>query len=300
MLQITPHDDSVIVNLLQAHDYRAVYNKLKGLLSEKDLAFFAVPEPAPNQTNWFIDAPLGTSVYWLPKMETFERDQLADEIEDWRIRVARKLDSKPELENFVPKLFQIPSLNSVAVWESDGQYQAVLSQWGCAKALQYSNHDPLTLEIERPRPGRMLVKVRVLYTDGTPVVGMNWYLHYREKANTFQTDANGMLHIGTFRLDTEFGIGRSLDDSELHKFQVSKGGEYVVKIIRTSSAVIRILDDTGKPLPQVEVLVEIQGHLNSYLSDEEGQLSFKDLPVGSTIKVTEQSKPSNTQKYLIQ
>ena len=186
------------IRYLTSSSLEALYAKLRTVLGETVLTFFAKPERRSTETIWYSEY-VGTPESYL-SLSDDEKDTVGDYIEDKKAAIMAALSTVPELKSLSDRLFVVPSTEQIHVYrDANNNLVVVLSQWACSKLENTNAPDPISFLVNRRSPNRSRVVVRIHYSNGTEASNQTFTFEYGETVRQFKTDSAGLRDLGNFK-----------------------------------------------------------------------------------------------------
>jgi len=283
------------IRYLTSSSLEALYAKLRTVLGEKVLTFFAKPERRSTETIWYSEFEGSLESYL--SLSDDDKDAVGDNIEDKKTAIVAALAAVPELKSLSDRLFVVPSAEQIHVYrDSNNQLVVVLSQWACSKLENTNAPDPISFLVNRRNPNRSRVVVRLRYSNGADAANQAFTFEYGETVRQFKTDSAGLRDLGNFKNNVSFQIYDLGEGTPryLHEFTVMPDQAfYEVVFPLYSRAVVTVLDQNGKLCPDTQILIDYEGNQATYSTDSGGKIEMSGLEVGKVLTVAEAAQPDN-------
>lgn len=281
------------LHYLTPQSLEAIHSKLHTVLGEADKAFFAKPERRASETIWYVDEQF--TVVPSAQLTEQEKDEVADLIDGHRSRISAKIQAVPELRPLAEMLFRIPGQENLHVLRGkDGRLSIMVSQWACSSRDTGSNQDPYSTYVNRPRPDRTPVHVRISFSDGSPAGKMEFLFTYADARRSFLTNEEGEYAFGRMKFHSQFLISLPGNPGMEKAFTVMPDQEWYQWVIpQPAEAEVRITDQDGQPVSGRSVGIQYGASAVSMVSDELGIVYVPDLEAGTHFEVFQADNPSN-------
>lgn len=160
---------------------------------------------------------------------------------------------------YIEKVFCIPSQDQIFWYRNgNGAIGVTLAQWGFQKRSGGKDADIIDMLISAPRTKTQEdVTVQINFSDGNPAASTPFKLTIFNNVKDCTTKEDGSFYIGKIFGGQKFSIEDS-EGGQLQTFEVIPEGTYTAVFNLYTSAVIKVTNQHGKPLPGFRLLIDDQ------------------------------------------
>ncbi len=275
-------------------DYNEAYQQLLSLLGEELIGMFAKPEFKGNdKVNWYTD--YDGNIYPLSKAaDTIEHpyellEEQANALYLKILEITSNNDERKKYFDLLDKCLTVESANHIyLVISPDGDKRFVLTSWGS------NSKGKVNILASVTDVKKVDIVVRITQS-GKPLVNKEISVKVDNAVLQLTSDEQGLIYLKDMDLLGEFSVLQR--DSE----KIIKQRKYIVDKQKFNFEVkgntipklqIKVVDKVGKPLPLVNIEVQIGDKVSQYQTNEKGIIELNDVPIGSRLIVSQPITPA--------
>ncbi len=191
-----------------------------------------------------------------------------------------------ELFGLLDSCIEIPDYNDVYVINApSGETNFCIIRWGFTS----DDHNAQSGLIKKLVPIKVnTIPIKAVFSNEKSAVNEKITVKYLEKEFTAITDAEGKIYlqdvpfftkIDAYQIDANIG-----EKINLHSYVCDARDEYIFRIgIPNQDMNFKIVDNKGRPLKNTPIYFDYQGNKIQKYTDEFGNITLKDIPVGTEI-----------------
>jgi hypothetical protein len=267
---------------------------------EADLYYRIFAEPKldnfKNEAEWYTD--------WEGRVFTFDaflaanpqvtKEELESSVKTEVNRLfaecAKYKDTDAEyrsLDETLQKCIEIPGYEDIyVILLPSGEQKYVLTNWGFINDA----FNAQTGIIQKMKVMALMnLRVRFLYTNGTPAAGEKINAGYNQQSQEFTTDRNGDFVITRFPSNSSLSVHQFDENNQkvnAFAFNVVESDylEVIIKNYHICDHTFAVQDDKGKTLPGTEIMFRVNGMDVTQRSDDKGIIVLKDVPLKAGVE----------------
>ena len=275
-------------------DYLQHYNKLREILGQDKIAFFAVPQfNNQDKISWITE--LDGNIFSFSKaQDTIENplDLLAQQANELYLHILKTtsdLQKRLQYIELLDKCLTIESQNDIyLIITPEGQKQFCITRWGSNSKNEIKILNNI-VDVKK-------IDIAIQITQNNkPLAQKPVEIKINDTTLPLVSDEQGFVYLKDLELLSEF-IVIERDDNKIisqKKFLADKPQfKFEVRSNTVPKVTIKAVDKSGKPLTGVNLEIIYSDKKINLQTNDNGEVELTDIPVGTRIVVNQPITPS--------